>query len=153
MSVKIKGHIGKIQMIESLMKKCCTCQQEKSLDNFYKGTGKYNKGYKCKACSNIASTDYRKNNIEKSRQSARKWAETNKENTKERIAAWQSKNVDSVRAAQRRFYSKNQMKYSGWAKSRRAEVLDQRKIQERRWRQSNPGKVNSHSSYRRARKL
>lgn len=64
-------------------KKCCRCKLQKQISEFSKIT----KGSKCfrsncKSCEVIKSKEYKKNNPEKSRESANKWAKNNPESVK-----------------------------------------------------------------------
>jgi 5-methylcytosine-specific restriction endonuclease McrA len=45
-------------------KKCSTCKQVKSMDDFAKGNDKNGKAYKCKACTNAYNAEYRKANLD-----------------------------------------------------------------------------------------
>lgn len=50
-----------------ILKKCSSCKEPKSLDEFGKGTGSYGKKNYCKICSNKKASEHYEKNKEKRR--------------------------------------------------------------------------------------
>ena len=82
-------------MDEQIVKRCCTCKQEKEVTEF----GKWTKGpdglkKNCKVCHNAFNAASRERNPEKSKEATRNWARNNPQKAREKSRRWEAKNAE-----------------------------------------------------------
>ncbi len=99
-------------------KVCGTCKAEKPITDFYKNKdGRYGVGFTCKNCDNKRKSqwhsqnrdkarkrdyEWRRNNPEKVKASAKKWRDANKDKKRADDAAWRAANPEKAKAKARR---------------------------------------------------
>lgn len=108
-----------------ITKVCIRCDQEKGIDDFYKGNI-------CRECAIQRSGEWRKNNPERRKQIANRWAQNNKDC----LNKWRSSNQEKVKKSKRDYYARNTEKV-------------RKAIKE--WFSKNPGKTREYKNNRRAR--
>lgn len=121
------------------MKTCTKCKTEKPVSEFSNRT-KSRDGleYRCKACSKIVSSDWQKDNPERSREADAKWRAANREATRVRNAKWRAANPEKESARYAKWYAGNREKKS------EASI---------KWRAANPEAFRIYSHNRRTRSV
>lgn len=126
-----------------MTKMCTKCGETKDVGEFYRN-GKYKDGYMtwCKSCLNAYTYEWRKNNIEKSREMGRrcykkhaqeynevhrKYCIANPEKRKQTAKNWYDKNIDRAKEASKKYRENNREK-------RRELAYSWRKKNPERWR-------------------
>ena len=90
------------------MKSCRVCNQEKSLDQFYKHSECADRHMSiCKICFNIRSKEYREKNSEKEKERGRRYRENHKEEAYLRGKRWREENPEKYKEKDKRYYKKN----------------------------------------------
>lgn len=110
---------------------CTKCNIEKDLSEFYKSKG-YHLGINsiCKICTYKRKVKWRKENLEKSRESDRKWYKKNAERLREQKRKWRMENPVKAQAIRQKWYKNNPEKAF---------------LSKQKWRKENPEKCNASS--------
>ena len=98
--------------MESYLKRCSVCHEEKLLEDFYKqSSGKYGVASRCKVCLLASNKRWRDNNKEKSSKLTREWQIRNKEKCLAATREWRKRNLsyDAARVATYRARKNKQM--------------------------------------------
>lgn len=150
-------------------KTCKKCNEEKSLDEFYK-SAKSKDGHKrvCKECDKARSKKYHKDNSEKIKEAARKWYKTNSTAALASVKKYQENNPEKIRATAKKYRENNPKKVkvrkNQWrvsnpemvkasAKKWRKNNPEKRRADNEKWRKNNPEKRAANCASRRAAKL
>lgn len=79
---------------------CTKCKIEKPVEEFYRKKGrKTGRRSECKSCQTIYNDAWRKDNVEKYRESNKAWQKANPEKYKQIVAAWAKANPEKTRAS------------------------------------------------------
>lgn len=85
------------------MKRCCTCKDEKPLDEFGRNAHSPDGLQKrCLVCARAASADYYLRNKDKAQQASRSWQDRNKDHVYAKRKEWREANPDRLTAYRRR---------------------------------------------------
>ncbi len=88
------------------MKVCNTCEESKSLDEFYKDkASKDGKMFRCKICNKQSANKWNKNNPERHIENTNKWQSNNSERIKENTNKWRSNNPERYRENNQKYHS------------------------------------------------
>jgi len=113
---------------------------------------------RCRICANKASKKYRELNVEKVRESVKKWASMNKDKNNKKAKAWYHKNKDKCRErsriyrqnnkdkinkARNEWYAKNKERLKPKMIAYREKNIEAVRARVRRWHKANPDKVRS----------
>ena len=105
-------------------KVCCECGERKTKEDFYKNACRVDGiQSRCKQCCKNYAQDC--NNLEKSRESCRKWYHNNPEKERERCRKWRRNNPEKRKIINKKWKQNNSQKASMTC---------------RRWKQNNPEK-------------
>lgn len=102
-----RERLKKIPKPQISQKTCCTCNEVKAAEGFYKNATSVD-GYnnQCKQCHLDYYKSYYQENSDKKKKIARTWYAENKEQAAERVREWRAQNPDLVRSIQNKHRAK-----------------------------------------------
>jgi hypothetical protein len=101
-------YIGGFDMVSLTQKRCSTCGEWKDKSEFHKNKN-YRDGreYACKSCRSATARRYLALNPEQEHARKKRWADKNKEKTREKDREWRAKNPEKVKAWKQKNYYKD----------------------------------------------
>jgi hypothetical protein len=138
-------------MTEKKSKICSKCKQEKSLCDFHKSaTKKFGVQSQCKKCRNELDAKYRRENLEKVKESKAKYRRENLEKVKESNAKYRRENSEKLNEYHAKYRRENSEKLNEYQAKYRRENREKEKERGAKYRRENPEKVKeSDAKYRR----
>ena len=122
-----------------MIKRCAKCQEEKSLEGFYKNRSKPDGlGHYCKECANKASRQSAQNHPQRVRDNARDWRKAH---------------PDKKKAQDQRYYASHRDQILARVTEYQKEHRDQNNKAVRAWERRNPGRKLGYRNGYRARKV
>jgi hypothetical protein len=140
-------------MTEKKSKICSKCKQEKSLCDFHKSaTKKFGVQSQCKKCRNELDAKYRRENLEKVKESNAKYRRENSEKLNEYHAKYRRENSEKLNEYQAKYRRENREKEKERGAKYRRENPEKVKESDAKYRRENLEKVNEYQAkYRRER--